>query len=207
VVRGEGDELASSFGPFRDRRAAERARTALHKAWPLRPCDYVFEPDPGLPLGLGCLYAQVRSCAAPCLARVSEAEYRELASRVAGVLDGSAPRQEDLAAVLPPFVAAAGARGLVLASKKDGAEIYPVVSGAVLEENRVDLPADALRPETSGLEAALEGIRFEPRGAPRDDRPWLLSWLTGKNRGGAYLVLSPTEPLSSLAARVREVLT
>ncbi|MGE5126222.1 MAG: hypothetical protein ACM3PV_08025, partial [Betaproteobacteria bacterium] len=45
------------FGPFRDRRAAEKARDAVHRLFPLRPCDYRFEPDPSLPLGLGCLYA------------------------------------------------------------------------------------------------------------------------------------------------------
>jgi hypothetical protein len=207
VVRGGEDNMASSFGPFRDRRAAERARAALHKAWPLRPCDYVFEPDPQLPLGLGCLYAQVRSCAAPCLARVSEAEYRDLAARVGSILAGTTARPEELAGVLPEFVSAAGALGLVAASKKDGGEIYPVVAGAVLEENRVDLPAEALRPGDAGLESALEGIRFEPPPTVRDDRPWLLAWITAKNRGGAYLVLSPSEPLSTLAARVREVLT
>ncbi len=41
------------FGPFRDRRAAEKARDALHRLFPLRPCDFAFEPDPALPLGLG----------------------------------------------------------------------------------------------------------------------------------------------------------
>src|SRR6185436_10016743 len=74
------------FGPFRDRRAAGKALAALHKAFPLRPCDYVFEPHPELPLGVGCLYAQVRSCAAPCLVRISEEEYRGLAAAAADVL-------------------------------------------------------------------------------------------------------------------------
>ena len=80
TVRGADGGPRGLFGPFRDRRAAEKARDALHRLFPLRPCDYAFEPDPALPLGLGCLYAQVRSCAAPCLARVGEEEYRALAA-------------------------------------------------------------------------------------------------------------------------------
>ena len=78
------------IGPFRDRAAATRARDAVHKLFPLRPCDYRFEPDPELPLGLGCLYAQVRTCAAPCLARVGEPEYRALAREAVAVVVGEA---------------------------------------------------------------------------------------------------------------------
>jgi hypothetical protein len=206
VVRGAAEELPSSFGPFRDRRAAERVRAALHKVWPLRPCDYAFEPDPQLALGLGCLYAQVRSCAAPCLARVSEAGYRGLAAEVAAVLDGG-PRPQELEGVLPPFVANAGARGVVVASNREGGELYPVWGGAVLEESRVSLDREALHPETRALEAALASLRFQTREPPRDDRPWLLAWLAAPRRGGAYLVPPPSHDVSTLAARVREVLS
>ena len=62
--------VAGLFGPFRSRRAAEKALDAVNRLFGLRPCDFVFEPDPVLPLGLGCLYAQVESCSAPCLSRV-----------------------------------------------------------------------------------------------------------------------------------------
>jgi len=123
AIRPTAEDPVTSFGPFRDRKAAERALVALHKVFPLRPCDYVFEPHPELPLGLGCLYAQVRSCAAPCLKRTSEPDYRGLASQVVAVLAGGAAPPPGLEAVLPPFVAAAGARGLIVASKGETAEL------------------------------------------------------------------------------------
>ena len=94
------------FGPFRDRRAAEKARDAVQRLFPLRPCDLRFEPAVDLPLGIACIYAQVRSCAAPCLQRVGEEEYRELAARVAGWLAEPLRRGEAPAAV-PSLVAAA----------------------------------------------------------------------------------------------------
>lgn len=206
-VRSIPEDSAHVFGPFRDRRVAERARVALHKLWPLRPCDYVFEPDNQLPLGLGCLYAQVRSCAAPCLSRVSEEGYRALAREVEGVLRGTAPRPDELGGVLPDFVAEVGARGLVVASNQDDVELYPVVAGAVLEEGSVRTGRAALSSEPRQLEEAVAGIRFEGKAPPPDDLPWLLQWILGPRRGGGYLVLRGFETASVLAARVREVLT
>ncbi len=211
VLRGAQDDLSSAFGPFRDRKSAERAREVLHKVFRLRPCDYVFEPDPQLALGLSCLFAQVRSCAAPCLARVSEDGYRDLASQVAAVLAGRVARSDDLARALPSHVAETGSRGLVVASNQGQVELYPVAGGRVCEEHRQDVSNGA-----DTLEKALEGLRFAvpssraagsgPSPDP-DDWPWLLSWLTGPRKGGGYLVLSPDEPARALAARVREMLT
>ena len=40
------------FGPFRDTRAATRARDALYKRFHLRPCDFDFKPAPELPASL-----------------------------------------------------------------------------------------------------------------------------------------------------------
>src|SRR5688500_8833905 len=40
------------FGPFRDARAAIRARDALYKHFRLRPCDFDFKPPTDLPDGL-----------------------------------------------------------------------------------------------------------------------------------------------------------
>lgn len=45
----EGEDV---FGPFRDRRAAIRARDALHKHFRIRPCDFDFKPPTGVPDGL-----------------------------------------------------------------------------------------------------------------------------------------------------------
>ena len=40
------------FGPFRDTRAATRARDALYKHFRVRPCDFDFKPAHDLPAGL-----------------------------------------------------------------------------------------------------------------------------------------------------------
>ena len=205
-VRGAPEDKAHCFGPFREKKAAERAKDALHKHRPLRPCDYVFEPDPQLPLGLGCLYAQVRSCAAPCLSRVSEEAYVALAHDVESVLAGNAPRPSELGELLPDFVAAAGSQGVVVASNPDEVELYPVVAGGVLEAGAV-LLGKALASEGGPLEEALASLRFEASLPAHDDWPWLLQWILGPRRGGGYLVRRPGESTSVLATRVREVLT
>lgn len=187
------------YGPFRERRAAQRALEALHKLFPLRPCDYAFEPDPALPLGLGCLYAQVRSCAAPCLARISEEEYRGIAAHAAQLLADAEPRPHDLGGWLPAWVS--GARfGLVVELGRGGLELYPVSSGAVLDEI-----ARSCGPEE--LELALAGFDWSFRAASRDDRPWLVAWLGVPRRTGAYLpVWDPTDS-HGLAERIRSAAT
>jgi len=162
------------YGPFRDRKSAEKTSSVLHKLHRLRPCDFVFEPDPALPLGLGCVYAQVRSCAAPCLARVSEPEYRLLAAQAAGLLGGESMDGR------PAWVARAGADAVVVAPRVAGVELYPVRAGAVLEERLV--VADT-------LEAGLSKLSFDSPATPPDDWPWLLSWLAAPKRKGDFLVL------------------
>lgn len=172
-VRNSENGPDGLFGPFRDRRAALAALAALHKVYPLRPCDYTFEPDPALPLGLGCLYAQVRSCAAPCLVRVAEADYRALAVQVAEVLARPERRLPDLAPVLAPWVSAAGGRGVVVAKSVSGlAELYPVRAGRVLDEAAILVPAAATL-------AAIESIRWDdpPERDATVDWPWLSAWL------------------------------
>jgi len=168
----EGPGEAALFGPFRDRRAAEKARDQLHKLHPLRPCDYAFEPDPALPLGLGCLYAQVRTCAAPCLARIAEEDYRALAGRVAEELGRPDRRAEGTG--LPAWVAAVGGRGVVVARVPSGVELYPVRAGRVLDHAVLLAPADA-------WEAAVEKIRWGVEEATSaevpTDWPWLSAWL------------------------------
>src|SRR5207249_2169606 len=43
-VRGPEADPQNLYGPFRHRKAAARAVDALHRLFPLRPCDYTFEP-------------------------------------------------------------------------------------------------------------------------------------------------------------------
>mgnify|MGYP001361146306 CR=1 FL=1 len=52
LVIQPGAEGEDVFGPFRDRRAALRARDALHKHFRIRPCDFDFKPPTGVPDGL-----------------------------------------------------------------------------------------------------------------------------------------------------------
>ncbi len=202
AVTGMAGNREHLYGPFRDRRAAEKARDRIHKLFPLRPCDYAFEPDPGLPLGLGCVYAQVRSCAAPCLGRVSEDAYRALASSVASLLARPESRSSELAEVLPPWILPLGdVAGLVAERGTKGLELYPVRQGAVLEEG------GALQEGDRQLEAALGAVAWSAAPeSPRDDRAWLSSWLHTPRRTGVFLAVDLPVVVASLADRLRDKL-
>lgn len=198
-VRGPDASPRNLYGPFRDRRAAARAVDALHKLIPLRPCDYTFEPAADLALGLGCVYAQVRTCAAPCLVRLSEADYRALAVRAAAFLSRPESRPPETAPWAPAWVAAvAEGRGVVVERVRDGFELYPVHRGAVLEEASV-------RVERERLEEAVEHLRWPEPEPPRDDRRWLSSWLHAPKRAGMYIVLNEGESTRELAQRIAGV--
>jgi hypothetical protein len=195
TVRPISADREHLFGPFRGRAAALAAIEALHGLFPLRPCDYAFEPAHDLALGLGCVFAQVGSCAAPCLQRVSEDDYRALAVRAADALGGSRARPAALAARVPPWVGTVATnRGLVADRHGKTIELYPVVGQAVVEEGMAVGDADA-------LEAALASVGWGAAHEPRDDMPWLLPWLHGK-RTGIYLAVPAGEPAGETAARL-----
>jgi hypothetical protein len=189
---------AHVYGPFRDRGAAARARDALQRAFPLRPCDFSFEPASDLPLGLSCLYAQVRTCAAPCLMRVGEEDYRSLAARAADFLGRPEARPAETEAWAPEWVARSGGRAVVAERTRSAIELYPVVAGGVIEDDRVSAPP-------ADLEQAVAALRWHPPASARDDLPWLLSWLAA-TRTGAYIPAADDEPAADLARRVREAL-
>lgn len=196
TVRGSDAHPRNLYGPFRDRKAAARAVDALHRLFPLRPCDYVFEPAPDLALGLGCVYAQVRTCAAPCLVRVSEDQYRALALQAAAFLSEPEGRPAEARPWAPPWVAAvSGSRGLVVERAREATELYPVREGAVMEEASV-------RVETGRLAEAVESLRWPGPDPPRDDRRWLSAWLHASKRTGQYLVVAEAEEAGRLALRV-----
>jgi len=203
-VRGPDAAPRNLYGPFRDRRAATRAIEAVHKLFPLRPCDFTFEPAVDLALGLGCLYAQVRTCAAPCLVRTSEDDYRALALRAAALLARPEGRAGDAAPWAPSWVAAVSdARGLVVEKSRDAIELYPVRGGAVLEEA-------SARVGEGGLAEAVESLRWPEADPPRDDRRWLSAWLHAPKRTGTYIVLGENDDAHVLAqkiARVTDVVT
>jgi hypothetical protein len=185
------------YGPFRDRRSAEKAKDALQRTFALRPCDFVFEPDPALPLGLACLYAQVRSCAAPCLARVSEAEYRALAARAAAWLAEPARRDAGTAA-LPSSVAAAHGRALIVDAGKRSLGLYPVRAGSVLDRAALVVPPRE-------LDAAVARLDWPDASAP-PDWPWLTAWLRGARARASFVSVADAWTLADLRAAVRAAL-
>jgi len=186
------------YGPFRDRRAAEKAKDALQRLIPLRPCDYSFEPDPALPLGLGCLYAQVRSCAAPCLERVSEVEYRALAARAAGWLAHPSRRAVAPGAV-PSTVSAATGRAVIVDGGQRSVGLIPVRGGSVL-----DVAAIEVSPEE--LEPAVDRLTWSEAGTG-DDWPWLTAWLRGPKARASFVVVPEASSSSELRAAVRAALS
>jgi hypothetical protein len=198
TVRGARAARAGGplFGPFRDTKAAGRARDALHRRLPLRPCEYTFEPHPELALGLGCVYAQTRTCAAPCLVRASDAEYAALAAEAERLLRG--PRDEDEA--LPAWVTArTGARGLIADPVKRDVDLFPVREGRVLE-------AHAVRVAAADLETGVRALSWDEAAPGESDWPWLMPWLHAPRRTGRYLLPGEDEAPEALAARLRAAL-
>jgi hypothetical protein len=185
------------YGPFRDRRVAEKARDALQRRIPLRPCDFSFEPDPALPLGLGCLYAQVRSCAAPCLGRVSEPEYRELAAQAADWLRDPSRRAGAPVAV-PLSLGAASGRAVIVDAGRRGIGLVPVRGGRVLDAAVREARADE-------LDAAIDGLAWPEAGAG-EDWPWLTGWLRSPRARAAFVVVSEEATREELRAAVRQAL-
>jgi hypothetical protein len=198
AVRSGEQGRVGLFGPLRNRSAAEKARDTVNHLFPLRPCDYTFEPDPDLPLGVGCLYAQVRSCAAPCLARVSEEGYRALAARAVGWLSDPAARTGAPETVPATVEGVEAARGLVIGVGRVEVELYPVRAGRVLEAAAVVTPP-------IDLEAAVTRLEW-PGGQGPDDWPWLVGWLASARGRGSYVSLRATRDHAGLAAAIRAVL-
>jgi hypothetical protein len=188
LVGDAAGDAVHLYGPFRDRGAAGRARDLLHKRFPLRPCEYVFEPHPDLALGLGCVFAQVRTCAAPCLARVSEDAYRDLAAEAAAFL--ASP--EGRAGELPPWITRlADARALVAERTKKGWELFALREGRVVDEAAA---AD------ESLADAIAGLGWTASSAA-DDLAWVSAWLHAPKRKGAWLLAGGAP--ADLANRVR----
>ena len=194
-VRGPGE--GPLYGPFRDRRAAEKARDALQRLIPLRPCDYAFEPDRALPLGLGCLYAQVRSCAAPCLERVSEEEYRALAAQAALWL-ADPLRRGDAPASVPASLGAAFGRALVVDAGRRSIGLVPVHSGRVLDAAVVETTTDE-------LERAVERLEW-PEAGGGEDWPWLTGWLRSPRARAAFVVVPDAMTRAELGPAVTRAL-
>ena len=85
--RGERRKGASYWGPFASAWAVNQTLTALQRVFLLRSCrDTVFESRTR-----PCLLFQIKRCAAPCVQRVSEAEYAGLVKEAKEFLSGGTP--------------------------------------------------------------------------------------------------------------------
>ena len=91
------------------------------------------------------------------------------------------------------------ARALVVEPGSTGLELYPVRDGVVLDERRLTAAAAA-------LDAALERLSWAPPESPRDDLPWLASWIHDRRRTGAYLITGADDATTALSGRVRDAL-
>ncbi|MFQ5775824.1 MAG: excinuclease ABC subunit UvrC [Kiloniellaceae bacterium] len=82
--RGARTRNGAYFGPFASAGAVNRTITALEKAFLLRSCsDSVFATRTR-----PCLMYQIKRCAAPCVGRISEADYDELVGQANAFLTG-----------------------------------------------------------------------------------------------------------------------
>ncbi len=199
AVRDEPGDGAAVYGPWPSRSAAQQARDRLHRLFALRPCDYDFEPAPELPLGLGCLYAQVETCAAPCLTRMSERDYGRLAESATTFLGRPSARSEESGAWIPPWVTGVGAGHAVVAEPGSlGLELYPVRRGTVWE-----LGAASTRGDPLVAAAALNWPDEAPVGR---DLAWLSAWLVGTRRRGVLVVLEGDPSPHEIGAAVRSAL-
>jgi hypothetical protein len=149
-------------------------------------------------MGLGCLFAQVRSCAAPCLARLSEGDYRRLAAEAAAWLSGVAPRTDAPAEVPDVVSAVEGSRALVIGVGRKEVEIYPVWEGRVQEENAASVtPGD--------LAAAIAELEWRACEGPAD-WPWLAAWISSSSGRGSWIPVRDPSDRAALTAAVRDAL-
>lgn len=92
--RGKKTEKGSYFGPFASASAVNRTLNQLQKVFLLRNCaDAMFESRTR-----PCLQYQIKRCSAPCVGKVSRADYMELVADAERFLSGkSTSVQADLA--------------------------------------------------------------------------------------------------------------
>lgn len=82
--RGTRSDPGHYYGPFASAGAVNRVLTALQRAFQLRSCaDTVFSSRTR-----PCLQFQIKRCTAPCVARVSDADYAEQVEEARAFLEG-----------------------------------------------------------------------------------------------------------------------
>ena len=85
IVRDDG---ARYFGPFPSAPIVRAAKDFVEKRYGIRECDAIV---PDEECHRHCLADVIRTCSAPCLGRISEAEYRERFEEACEFLEGRRP--------------------------------------------------------------------------------------------------------------------
>jgi DNA polymerase-3 subunit epsilon len=86
------DDDADYLGPFRSRRAAEAAMSALHESFPIRQCS---DQLPRRPHRTPCVLAEMGRCLSPCDGSVSQDDYAIAVEALRQTLDASPVRVTD----------------------------------------------------------------------------------------------------------------
>jgi len=105
ILKHRGAQLrkGSYFGPFASAWAVNQTLHELQRAFLLRSCNDTVFAHRDRP----CLLYQIRRCSAPCVGRISAAEYAELVAEAKAFLGGSGHRlQAELAAEMERAAAA-----------------------------------------------------------------------------------------------------
>ena len=91
--RGARSRKGRYFGPFASAGAVNKTLNTLQKAFPLRSCsDSIFDSRTR-----PCLQYQIKRCTAPCVGRISQADYADLVRQATDFLSGrSREVQRDL---------------------------------------------------------------------------------------------------------------
>ncbi|WP_162306023.1 excinuclease ABC subunit UvrC [Oleisolibacter albus] len=95
--RGARDQAGSYYGPFASAGSVNRVMTALQRAFQIRNCsDAVFSTRTR-----PCLQFQIKRCTAPCVGRVSAADYAEQVAEAKAFLSGKSNEvQQRIAAAM-----------------------------------------------------------------------------------------------------------
>lgn len=84
--RGKKDIKGAYFGPFASALKAENIIDILQKAFLIRTCSDSFFKSRNRP----CILYQIKKCSAPCVAKISQADYSELVKQAKKHLNGKA---------------------------------------------------------------------------------------------------------------------
>lgn len=140
--------LATTYGPFPSRAAAERYLEESLNFFELRRCAEELHPDPAFP---GCVYSEMKMCLAPCFRGCTDERYAEEAQRVREYLASrgawtiaECERERDAASAALDFEKAARLHQRIQKMKAVAQLVAPLV------HSLADLDAVILQPAVAG---------------------------------------------------------